>query len=191
MKIKTLKDYYQQTYELFPDVPKEDIKKILNWGWKQFYLYNTCGGDFIVKDNNFWSYVGYLKNDSISFFKYYIKKLAVKLRILFKKYKISWDGYYYFGLTDRQYEQYLKQHNKRGPKRKNFKFEKILLYQLLDECKIRNSNCRYIFKIKLLQNYGFTHYIHSIITDQAELIITREPLKFKDILINDNKYDVL
>lgn len=191
MKIKTLKDYYPQMYEMFPDIPKEDIKKILNQGWKIFYLYNSSGADVIVKDSGFWSYVGYLKKNPLDFFKYYIKKLSIKLRILYKRYKISWDGYYYFALTDSQYEEYLKQHNKRGPKRKNFKFEKILLYQILDECKIRKSNCKYIFRIKLLQNYGLTHYINSITTDKAELIITREPLKFKDILINDNKYDVL
>lgn len=191
MQIKTIKDYYEQMYELYPDVPKEDVKRILKYGWKIFYLYNSYGGDFVINDRNFWSYVGYLKKSPIDFFQYYIKKLSVKLRVLYKKKKIEWDGYYYFALSDSAYENYLKQHNKRGPKRKNFKFEKILLYQLLDECKIRNSGCKYIFRIKLLQNYGLTHYINSIITNKAELIIVREPLKFKDILINDNKYDVL
>lgn len=191
MKIKTLKDYYEQMYEMFPDVPKEDIKKILNQGWKIFYLYNSYGADVIVRDSSFWCYVGYLKKNSLDFFRYYIKKLSVKLRILYKRYKTQWDGYYYFALTDSQYEDYLKQHNKRGPKRKNFKFEKILLYQIFDECKIRKSSCKYIFKIKLLQYYGMTHFIESITTNKAELIMIRDPLKFKDILINDNKYDVL
>ena len=191
MQIKTIKDYYEQMYEMFPDVPKEDIKLILNKGWKIFYLFNSAGADVIIRDSGFWCYVGYLKKNALDFFKYYINKLAIKLRILHKRNKIQWDGYYYFALTDSKYEEYLSQHNKRGPKRKFFKFEKILLYQILDECKIRNSNCKYIFRISGIYNFGLTHYIKSIKTDKAELIITRDPLKFKDILVNDNKYNVL
>lgn len=191
MKIKTLKDYYEQMYKMFPEVPKEDIKKILNAGWRTFYMYNTSGGDVIIKDNNFWCYCGYLKKNSIDFFKYYIKKLSVKLRILYKRYKIKWDGYYYFALSDSQYENYLKQQNKRGRKRKIFKFEKIFLYQILDECKIRESHSKYIFRIPFISNLGFTHYIKEISTDKAELIINRNSLKFKDILVNDNKYEFL
>ena len=33
--------------------------------------------------------------------------------------------------------------------------------------------------------------IKELISKDAELIITREPLKFKDILIHENKYEVL
>ena len=34
-------------------------------------------------------------------------------------------------------------------------------------------------------------FIKELISKDAELIITREPLKFKDILIHENKYEVL
>nr|DAR62396.1 MAG TPA: hypothetical protein [Bacteriophage sp.] len=45
-------------------------------------------------------YIGFLKKDSIKYYKYYIKKLARKIRILYKRMKIKWDGYYYFALTE-------------------------------------------------------------------------------------------
>jgi len=34
-------------------------------------------------------------------------------------------------------------------------------------------------------------FFKTIKTDKAELIITREPLKFKDILTSENKYEFL
>jgi hypothetical protein len=37
----------------------------------------------------------------------------------------------------------------------------------------------------------FKFYIPELITDKAELIIIREPLKFKDILVTNNNYDIL
>ena len=36
--------------------------------------------------------------DSLQHFIYYKTKLKTKLRILYKRNKIQWDGYYYFSL---------------------------------------------------------------------------------------------
>lgn len=191
MSIKTIKDYYKQLYEMFPEVPKEDIKKACLYGWKCLYLYNSQGADTIVKDNSFWCYIGNLKKNSIDYFKYYIKKLSIKFRILYKRKHVEWDGYYYFALSNKQYDNYLSQSKSRGRKRKNFKFENIMLYQILDECKIQESGKQYIFRIPYISNIGFKKFIDNITTNKAELIIEREPLKFKDILINDNDYDLL
>ena len=191
MQIKTLKDYYEQMYELFPEVSKRDIRRICTYGWKCLYLCNSAGADTIIKDNNFWCYIGYLKRDSLEYFKYYIKKLTSKLRILYKRKKIKWNGKYYFALTDDQYESYQNQKNKRGRKRKYFTFKKICLYKLLDECKIVESGKKYIFEIPYISNLGFKFYKDILVTDEATLIIQREPLKFKDILVDDNEYEFL
>lgn len=191
MLIKTAKDYYQQMYEMFPEVPKRDIQKIINLGWKTLYLYNSCGADTIIKDNSFWCYIGFLKKNPLQYFEYYIKKLRTKLRILYKRKSINWDGYYYFALNDSQYEYYLCQQSKRGRKKQKFRFEKLFLYQILDECKIAENHCRYIFRIPYTCRVNYRFYLPELVTSKAELILTREPLKFKDVLINDNKYDLL
>lgn len=191
MVVKTVKDYYNDMYKLFPDVPKEDVRRALNYGWKCLYLYNSRGADTIIKDKSFWCYIGYLKKNSLDYFSYYIKKLALKLRILYQRKKIKWDYYYYFALDDSQYKDYISQKNSKGRKRKKFTFHKVVLYQILDECKIRDSGKKYIFRIPYITNIGFTIYRDTLITDKAELIIEREPLKFKDVLITDNEYDVL
>jgi hypothetical protein len=53
-------------------------------------------------------YTGALTPDSLYYMRYYCKKLARKIRILYKRKKKTWDGYYYFALTTAQYEEYLK-----------------------------------------------------------------------------------
>lgn len=188
---KTIKDYYEQLYNMFPSVSKTDINCILNFSWKSIYLHNSYGGDTLVTDKNLWCYIGNLRKDSLQHFYYYIRKLTVKLRVLYKRKKVEWDGYYYFALSDSQYEQYYQQKNKKGRPRKHFNFGTVYLYQILDECKINEHYKRYIFRIPYTTQVKTKQYIQELITDKAELIITRDPMKFKDILVNENKYEFL
>lgn len=191
MQIKYIKDYYEPLYEMFPDVPKKDVQRILNYGWKALYLHNSYGGDTIITDKDFWSYIGTLRKDSLKHFMYYIKKLTIKLRVLYKRNKIPWDGYYYFALTDKQYEDYLKQKNKKGRPKKIFKYGNQVLYKILDECKIQEYNRKYIFRIPYISDLGLSFYKQDLTSDKAELIITRDTQKFKDILISNNNYEFL
>lgn len=191
MQIKTIRDYYSLLYQKYPLVPKKDIQRILNYGWKSLYLHNSYGGDVIITDNNFWSYIGTLHKDSIKHFHYYIKKLIVKIRVLYKRKKITWDGYYYFALTDNQYKEYLSQKNKRGRPRKMYKYGNQVLYKILDECKLKEYNRKYIFRIPYISDLGITFYKQNLESDKAELIITRDILKFKDILTSKNNYEFL
>ena len=187
----TISDYYQQMYELFPDVPKQDINKILTFSWKSLYLHNSYGGDTLIQDKDFWCYIGNLNKDSLKHFYYYIRKLTVKLRVLYKRKKIEWDGYYYFALSDSQYQRYIEQKKQRGRPRKYFKFGAVFIYQILDECKINEYYKRYIFRIPYITYLKSKYFIPDLITDKAQLILTRDPLKFKDILVYDNEYEFL
>lgn len=192
MQIKTIKDYYDKIATLFPEVPKEDIKRILNYGWKSLYMCNSAGADTVIKDRKgFWCYIGFLKRTALEYFNYYIKKLARKIRILYKRKNIEWDGYYYFTLNDEAYANYCGQKNTKGRKKKKFDYGEVYLYQILDECRISCHIDKYIFRIPYNINVGYKIHIPKLITDKAELIITRDPLKFKDILIYNNEYDTI
>lgn len=188
---KTIKDYLEQVYLRFPTVPKKDIDLILVFSWKSLYLHNSYGGDTIISDNDLWCYIGKLKKDPLKHFQYYIRKLIIRLRVLYRRRKIEWDGYYYFALTESAYQKYLEQKNKKGRPKKRFNFGSVFMYQLLDECKIAEHSAKYIFKIPYITKINFKFYIPELITDKAELIITRDPLKFKDILTYENEYDIL
>ena len=187
----TIKDYCDQIYQLFPDVPESDIDKILSFAWKSLYLHNSYGGDTLISGKDFWCYIGNLKKNPLDHFFYYIRKLTIKLRVLYKRKKIEWDGYYYFALSDSQYQRYVEQKKQRGRPRKYFKFGTVFIYQILDECKINEYYKRYIFRIPYITHLKSKYFISDLITDKAELILTRDPLKFKDILVYDNEYEFL
>ena len=184
--VKYVKDYYEELYEKFPMLNKKEIQKIVNYGWRQVYLINSYGGDLCITDQNFWCFFGRLTKDSIKHFDTYIRKLTVKLRVLYKRTKQKWDGYYYFALTDRQYEALnLK---KMGRPKKHLNYGNQILYKILDECKLRNFHRRYIYRVPFLINGNLTYYAPNFKTDKAELIEVREPQKFKDILTSNYDY---
>lgn len=188
---KTINDYYNIIYSMFPSVPKVDIERILKFCWKSLYLHNSYGGDTLLSGKDFWCYIGNLRKDSLQHFYYYIKKLTIKLRVLYKRKHIKWDGYYYFALSDSQYKAFQEQKNKRGRPRKYFNFGTVYLYQILDECKINEHYKKYIFKVPTITTLKQKQFVRQFISDSAQMIFVRDPLKFKDILTYYNEYEFL
>ena len=191
MELKKIQDYYDKLFELYPDVPKRDIKRIMQFGLKSFLMHNNYGGDVLLQSPTMWLYCGRLMKDSIKYFEYYKRKMIIKLRINHKRLEIPWDGYYYFALYQTQYEKYLQQKNKRGRPKKHFDYENVILYKYFDECNLRNSNAVAIFKIPLHLDFGLSVYKPNFKSDKAELILERSPLTFKDILISNYKYQFI
>ena len=188
---KYIKDYYQQIYKMFPSISKQDINKILNFSWKSLYLHNSYGGDTLISDKELWLYIGNLRIHPLDHFFYYIRKLCIRLRVLYRKRKIPWDGYYYFALTEQQYQEYLSQKNKMGRPRTHFKFKNIILYQIQDECRIKECGKRYIFKMPFKRNKKLKMFMPDFDAYNIELVDIRDPLKFKDILVWNNEYEFL
>lgn len=189
--VKTIQDYYEKLYEEYPTIPKEDIRRICLYGIKSLNIHNNYGGDVLISRKGFWFYCGQLMNNSLHYFNYYKKKIRVKLRIMYKRKNIPWDGYYYFALSQDQYNNYLEQKNKKGRPRKNFTFSKIVLYKIYDECSIAESNKVAIFKIPYSSEFGLSLYKEMLSTNNAELILTRNPLTFNDILLSNYNYQFL
>ena len=191
MQIKTINDYYENVRELWPRLPEKDIKRILNFGFKSLYLHNSYGGDTFIKDNDFLCYIGYLRNNSVAHYHYYIKKLIIKLRVLHRRRRIPWDGYYYFALYEEQYQNYIKQKKARGRPRKWFEYGQIMLYKIKEECLVSQHNCKYIFRVPYKSEIGIKSFHKNYRSDCAELIETRQPLKLQDILVTNYKYEIL
>ena len=154
--IKTIQDYYEKLYEEYPTIPKEDIRRICLFGIKSLNIHNNYGGDVLISRKGFWFYCGQLMNNSLHYFNYYKRKIRIKLRIMYKRKNIPWDGYYYFALSQDQYNNYLEQKNKKGRPRKNFTFSKIVLYKIYDECSIAESGKVAIFKIPYSAEFGLS-----------------------------------
>lgn len=188
---KTIQDYYEEIYKKYPTVSKNDIKRILQYGWKSLHLHNSYGGDVCINRSGFWFYCGTLMNNSVRYFHYYRKKMIVKLRVMYKRKQIPWDGYYYFALTPKQYEEYLNQKNIKGRPKKKFKFPKNVLYKIYDECNLAQFSNIAIFRIPMTIDVGFTKYKEEFTTDKAELLLVRQPLTLNDILISNYKYQFI
>ena len=188
---KTIQDYYDQIYKEYPTVSKSDIKRILQYGFKSLYLHCSYGGDVLINRLGFWFYCGQLMNNSIRWFDYYKRKMKIKLRVLYQRKQIPWDGYYYFALSESQYNDYLSQKNKRGRPKKNFTFSHVVLYKIYDECNITESGKTAIFKIPASLDLGFNYYKEEITTDKAELVLVRPPLTLEDILLSVYDYEFI
>lgn len=188
---KTINDYYEQLYKEFPNVPKSDIKRILQYGWKQLYLHNSYGCDVVLQRGNFWMYCGKLMKNSLEFFQYYKRKLKTKLRILYKRNKVQWDGYYYFALSQEAYEQYKFQKSKKGRPRKNYTFKNVILRKIYDECVIEDNWSVAIFKLPILGDIGFDKYMEELTTDKAELVTEKSPTRMEDILPSNYEYKMI
>lgn len=188
MELKKVQDYYEDLYKLYPNIPKRDIKRIMQFGLKSFLMHNNYGCDVLLQSPTLWLYCGKLMKDSIKHFEYYKQKMITKIRVNHKRLKIPWDGYYYFGLYKSQYTDYLSQKNSRGRPKKKFTYGDVILYKYFDECNLRNSNAIAIFKIFLGFDFGLSLYKPSFVSDKAELLMERNPLTFKDILVSNYKY---
>ena len=191
MELKKAQDYYEKLFELYPDIPKRDIQRIMQYGLKSFFMHNNYGADVLLHSPTMWLYCGKLMTDSIEYFNYYKRKMIMKLRICHKRYNIPWDGYYYFGLGTTQCEEYLKQKNKRGRPKKYFKYGNVVLYKYFDECNLRNSGPVLIFRIALQSDFGLSVYKPNFESDKAELILERPALTFKDILASNYRYQFI
>lgn len=189
MELRRINDYYEQMYEKFPDIDKNEIKKILNFGWKNVYLMNSFGGDVLIKSSSIICYFGMLFRNSVVFFHYYRRKLINKIRMMYKRKHIPYDGYYYFAMTKKQYEDYINQQKKRGRPRKYFKLNNVLLYKIKDVCELENFTKKYIFRIPMPIEGSNTIFRFNFKFENPELIKVRErPLNFQDILVTNNNY---
>lgn len=188
MKITKVDDYLDRVCQKFPGIPKSDIKRILNYGLKRLYYLNSYGGDVRITSNDFWCYFGNLFKDSLALYKYYIRKLTIKLRVMYKVLNRKYSGYYYFALTEKQYRKYLSQKDSKFRPRKWVTFENIMLYKMREECRIRQTCGQYIFKVAYPIDLGFKVFQKTFKTDSEKLIEYRPIQKFKDILTSNYNY---
>lgn len=176
--IKTITDYEDQICQMFPHIPKTDIRKILNYGWKQIYLCNSYGGDVCVTNNKFYFYCGKALIDPLKHFVYYTKKLLIKAITMYKRKKVKWDGYYYFSLTDPQQNnlnEQLKTH------KKNLCYGNQILFKNYDECKVRHWNRKYIYRVKFNIDYGNSIYLPNFTTNLAQLYEEKKSITYNEV----------
>lgn len=183
MKIKNVNDYVDSVREKFPELTKQEVKRILVYGWKQIIQYISAGNDVSIITNKEFMFIGEIPKNSLSTFKTYCSKLSKRIGYMFKRTKSKWDGYYYFTRNENQYAEYLSQ-----SKKKYKIFKNVILFKLLEELKVYNPAAPYIFRLKENKTKWMHKRYNEIRTKNAELIVVRDPLKMNDIMTSYNKY---
>lgn len=192
-KDTTINDYLPKLYEDFPDIPKQDIRKIVEFGWRLIYIAIICGCDVLISSqtNNFWMYIGSLTKDSLRHFFYYKNKLLRKFRFMYKRLKPETDEYYYCWLSQTEYEQFVKDTTKRGRKKRNFLFENKVVFKYLCTSKVDCFN-KAIIKFKPSCDLGYSFYYKNL--ECRDPILVRPPIEhatMQDILVENNDYELL
>lgn len=184
--------YVHLLYLRHPELNIRDIDRFLKYGWRIYHQYINLGGDILIKNSGvFWAYTGRLMVDSLKYYKYYCNKLSVRIMTFYKRKKIKWDGYYYFMLTQPQYDNYLSQKKAKGRPRKWFKYGNIILYKVLDVCLLANTSKKYLFKIPYPFPVGDYVYKPNFECNNAEFVKEMPIRKFKDILKSNKYYELL
>ena len=189
-----VEDYLPKLQKMFPKIDKKDIKRMVEYGWRMFYFYNLRGCDTLIEStkHKYWMYCGQLCSDSLKHFDDYRQMLRRKLRVLYAKKKIQWDGYYYTALSEEEYNDYIKSMKGRGRKRKYFKYNNKLSFKIFDEAKVYYSWAKYIIKFKYITDMGYSFYKEKLKCTEVSLALVREhPDTFKEIMISSNNYDLI
>ena len=183
MQVKKINDYVDSVHEKFPELSREDVKRILVYGWKMILQYVRAGNDVSMITNKEFMFIGKIPSNRLTLFRNYCYKLSKRIAYMFKRTNSQWDGYYYFTRGENQYIDYLSQ-----KKRKYKIFKDVFLYKLLEELKVANPSAQYIFRLKEDKTSWMTKYYKEIKTDNAELIIVRDSLNMHDIMTSENKF---
>lgn len=188
MKITNINDYMDDLQKRFPTIHKSTLKRICTYGFQMFHMMTKWGADINLQSNSlkFKFYSGEWRKKELQT-KYRMIKNAIKHRILYKLHKKAWDGYYYIGFSEREYEQYLSQSGI-GKKRrkKHFTFHDIYIYKLSEEVKYV-SWYKYIIRFRYPNDCGFKLYNKSIYIKELELYLIRnkhtkqwEPINYEE-----------
>lgn len=192
MKITTIADYVDKVHEKYPKVPLSDIKKILRYGWNQFLSYNRLGCDINICTDEFYLLSGRIPIKRLKQYKLYQHKLARKLRVMFMKKHMKWDGYYYFCINRREYEEeYLPQVKKPEGIHERITFHNVKLYKLQDECKAQHTYPKYMFRVPYIADFGYCLFLKEYTPAKCELLGFIPAWKFHDLLITRNQYEIL
>lgn len=178
MEIRRVDDYIDKVAEKYDKIPKDVLKKVIDFGLKAYFRVNSMGGDVLLKSPYFTAYTGkFFHPDRVYDFGMYRKtKMMIKNRIQYVRKKNKYDGYYYFGMTEKMYNQY-KEHFKTGRRHKKVRFERLFLYKLFSEVFDTTPFTRF-FKIEIPEEKGFKEWVENLETSKFEYIGKRVDKKF-------------
>lgn len=143
---KKLNDYLPEIATFYPNMQSEMLKKIISLGFTRMEsVMRTSGAMTINSQNpNMVLHIGVIRKDRNRHFEIYNRCQRVRYRFLYKWNKTEFDGYYYIGVADHEFEKFIEL-NKVAKVRLTFLKRPIIKVKEELYCA---SSAMYIFRIK-------------------------------------------
>lgn len=151
--VKDLDEYLCKLEKKYSSVSKAEIKRILEYGFGVFYTLNKYGADIQIHNNNFTAYCGKMFIDDYKRTLYNNLKYRIKLRLNYKYTQEIYNGFYYFGLNEIEWEFYKKK--LQSKRRSRIEFKNIKLFKIKEECFLDKSK-KYFFILNYPIDIGWT-----------------------------------
>lgn len=162
--------YLKQIREEFKDVDGSAIKEVIRHGLYMMTYFKMHNLDIYLNDDRQkrYYYFGQITNDLNKRKLINDKKIIRKLRVLYRANKIQYDGYYYFTISDKDFE--LHKQNKPIPY--------IIMHKIKEEAYLYKIG-NHLFKVKVEDHTEWTYKIENYETNNAEFIQSRDDQGFK------------
>lgn len=97
-----------------------------------------------------------------------------------------WNGLYYFGLTEEEYQKYIPK-DKSGRIKNKIKFTDIWLYKICEEW-FNDRKIRYVYSVPIKEEQGLTIHLDELETRNISLVAKRDKQNIMKY-IYEKKYD--
>lgn len=159
--VKELDDYLDKLEEKYPHIPRKELKRVLEHGFYTFYMLTKKGADIQSHTERSTAYCGKLFTDHYKRSLYNNVKKRIKLRLKYKYAQEVYDGAYYFGLNEAEWEFYQSQ--KATKRRSKVKFTNLRLYKIREECFLDKSK-KHFFMLYYPIDVGWSFWEDEITT---------------------------
>lgn len=149
MIIREIDDYIGELCKWYPSLSEDEIRAVLKHGFAKLYELNRQGGDVNIRDWRCLAYFGYRFTDIPTWIRYRCSKYRRKLRMTYNYTYQQFDGNYYFGVTEEEYQKYRK-----STKKYRYVFHNVILFKIPEECFMRPS-LKHFFQIYYPIDIGF------------------------------------
>lgn len=150
--VKELEDYLDIIQNKYPHISRVELKKILEYGFNTMYMLTKRGADIQVHNNNYTAYCGRMFLDDYKRVLYNNVKSRIKLRLMYGYAQEIYNGVYYFGLSEAEWDFYQSQITSK--RRNKVKFLNLKLYKIKEECFLDKSKV-YFFELNYPIDVGW------------------------------------
>lgn len=172
----TIDDVLDEVYEKFYTIPPDEIRRIVIHGLRRMNSAIHYGCYITLASTNFdlYAYIGTIPSNPEKRWKEYCVRRERKLRKIDAWGKKPYEGYYYIGLAQSMYEQWIELNKKT---RTMVQFENVMCKKIQEELYGRNTFV-HVFRFKVPKFKGYVFWKDKMKDDSVEYLGYAQDRKF-------------